>query len=243
MNKLAVVTGGTKGLGHAVAERLLGEGFDVLLTFGSDEERAESVRKALTSAFAGSEIAVIQADASSMNSIDAIEGYLEAHERQVDALVLNAGLTARGSLEELELEQWDRVFRANVDVPLFTIQRLIGYFAPGGSIVITGSLMGSQPHSMSLAYGVSKSAVHALVKNLVKFLAPEGIRVNAVAPGFIDTEWQLEKPAVVRASINSKVSLGRFAKPEEVTDPYVMLINNPYITGETITIDGGYSYR
>ena len=67
--------------------------------------------------------------------------------------------------------------------------------------------------------------------------------MNAVAPGFIDTEWQLEKPAAVRASINSKVSLGRFAKPEEVTDPYVMLINNPYITGETITIDGGYSYR
>ena len=152
MNKLAVVTGGTKGLGHAVAERLLGEGFDVLLTFGSDEERAESVRKALTSAFAGSEIAVIQADASSMNSIDAIEGYLEAHERQVDALVLNAGLTARGSLGRVgSSSRWDRVFRANVDVPLFTIQRLIGYFCARRINRVYRFTHGLQPHSMSLA--------------------------------------------------------------------------------------------
>ncbi|MGO1590541.1 MAG: SDR family NAD(P)-dependent oxidoreductase [Ancrocorticia sp.] len=243
MNRLAVITGGTKGLGRAVAERLLAEGFDVLLSFATDHERARAVGAELRETFSGSEVFTIQADASSMDSVDAIESFLESHGRRVDVLILNAGLTARGSLEELDIETWDRVFRANVDIPVFTIQRLLDRFAPNASIVFTGSLMGEQPHSMSLAYGVSKSAVHALVKNLVKFLAPRGIRVNAVAPGFIDTEWQLAKPDHVRDSINSKISLGRFATPEEVTDPYAMLVNNPYITGETITIDGGYSYR
>lgn len=243
MNKMAVITAGTKGLGLAIAKRLLAEGFDALLTFMEDEERAHSVQEELARAYPEAEVSVIQADASSMDSVDALEWFLDSHSRQIDALILNAGLTARDSLEEIDLATWDRVFRANVDIPVFTIRRLIDRFAPGGSIVFTGSLMGIQPHSVSLAYGVSKSAVHSLVKNLVKFLAPKGIRVNAVAPGFVDTEWQLEKPTDVRERINSKISIGRFATPDEVTDPYIMLLSNPYITGQTIVIDGGYSYR
>lgn len=243
MNRLAVITGGTKGLGRAIAERLLAEGFDVLLTFANDEIRAKSMQAELCARYGDSDVAILRADASTLDSIDAIDSYLTSSGQRIGTLILNAGLTDRKSFEEIDVESWDRVLRANLDVPVFTIQRFIDRFAPGGSIVFTGSLMGIQPHSMSLSYGVSKSAIHALVKNLVKFLAPKGIRVNAVAPGFIDTEWQLEKPADVRDSINTKISLGRFATPQEVTDPYMMLINNSYITGETITIDGGYSYR
>jgi 3-oxoacyl-[acyl-carrier protein] reductase len=99
------------------------------------------------------------------------------------------------------------------------------------------------PHSVSLSYGITKSAVHALVKNLVKFLAPRGIRVNCVAPGFVDTEWQKEKPAEVRESITKKISLKRFAKPEEVASVYLFIINNQYLNGEIIAIDGGYCYE
>jgi 3-oxoacyl-[acyl-carrier protein] reductase len=103
--------------------------------------------------------------------------------------------------------------------------------------------MGIYPHSVSLAYGVTKSAVHALVKNLVKFLAPYGIRVNGVAPGFVDTEWQKEKPLEIRRSIEGKVSLGRFCEPEEIAEVYKMVIGNSYLTGEIIVVDGGYSYK
>lgn len=243
MNRLAVITGGTKGLGLAVAERLLAESFDVLLTYASDEARAKHVQAELRNRFGESDVTVVQADASSMESIDVLESFLDSSDRRVDALILNAGLTDRTGFGELDSENWGRVFRTNLDVPVFTIQRLLDRIAPGGSIIFTGSLMGIQPHSMSLSYGVSKAAVHALVKNLVKFLAPRGIRVNAVAPGFIDTEWQLTKPKDVRDSINGKISAGRFAKPDEVTDPYLMLINNGYVTGEIITMDGGYSFR
>lgn len=243
VNRLAVITGGTKGLGRAVAERLLRDGFDVGLTYANDAEQAERTSQELLAAHPESEVTTFQADASDFSSIDVIEEFVIAQERQVDALVLNAGITDRGSLEDLQVENWLRVFNANVHVPLFTIQHLLDHFTEDASVVLTGSLMGIQPHSMSLAYGVTKSTVHALVENLVKFLAPRGVRVNAVAPGFIDTEWQLTKPAEIRASINSKISLGRFALPEEIADTYAMLINNAYFNGETLVVDGGYSYR
>jgi 3-oxoacyl-[acyl-carrier protein] reductase len=103
--------------------------------------------------------------------------------------------------------------------------------------------MSQYPHSVSLSYGISKAAIHSLVKNLVKFLIPYEIRVNCVAPGFVDTEWQKDKPAEVRANILKKISLKRFAKPEEIASVYLFIINNQYLNGEIIEIDGGYSYE
>jgi 3-oxoacyl-[acyl-carrier protein] reductase len=81
------------------------------------------------------------------------------------------------------------------------------------------------------------------VKNLVKFFAVKSIRVNGVAPGFVDTEWQKNKPAEIRNSINSKLAAGRFCSPEELTDVFMLLINNGYMNGEIVVCDGGYSYK
>jgi 3-oxoacyl-[acyl-carrier protein] reductase len=103
--------------------------------------------------------------------------------------------------------------------------------------------MAVYPHSVSLAYGISKSAVHALVKNLVKFLTPYEIRVNGVAPGFVDTDWHKDKPAHIKSNIMNKISLKRFAKPEEIASAFLFIIQNQYLNGEIIAIDGGYSYE
>ena len=161
----------------------------------------------------------------------------------MDGLVFNSGMTCRDPFEELSFEDWDRVFFANVHFPVFLLQKIVGRINKGGSIVFTGSLMGIQPHSVSLAYGVTKSAVHALVKNMVKFLVPYELRVNAVAPGFVDTEWQKTKPAEIRRNIENKVSLGRFCDPDELAEVYKMLIENSYFNGEVVVVDGGYSYK
>ena len=103
--------------------------------------------------------------------------------------------------------------------------------------------MAVEPHGMSLSYGVTKSAVHALAKNLVKFLAPYGVRVNAVAPGFVDTDWHRTKPAEVRRNIEGKIALGRFCSPEEVAEVYRMLVENSYMNGAVVVAGGGYCYR
>ncbi len=242
MNRQALITGGTKGIGLAVANRLLASGFDVILTYGVDVARAEEVRSNLLSQYAAN-IYLLQADISDLSSISLIDKFLSDNSIILDALVFNAGITNRTPYPEMELEEWKKVFDANVHFPVFLIQKITPRLKSGSSVVFTGSLMGVHPHSVSLVYGVTKSTVHALVKNLVKFLAPHAIRVNAVAPGFVDTEWQKNKPAEVKISINSKMAAGRFCEPEELADVYLMLIDNQYINGEVIVVDGGYSYK
>ncbi len=242
MEKYAFITGGTKGIGKAVAECLAKAGYQLILTFASDVQRADEVRMGLAHQY-GISVQVLQADSSDMNSIEMIAAYLENKKIRLEALVLNAGLTCRDAFEKMQFVDWQRVFTANVHFPVFLLQRIVGYINKGGSVVFTGSLMAIEPHSVSLAYGVTKSAVHSLIKNLVKFLVPYEVRVNGVAPGFVDTEWQKNKPAEIRQNIERKVSLGRFCEPEEVAEVYRMLIENKYFNGEIVVVDGGYSYK
>ena len=243
MEKWVLITGGTKGIGRAVAECLAKSGYQLVLTFASDVEAAERARTELASHY-GVEVHALQADNADITmSVELINRHLEERQLYLDAIIMNAGQTCRDAFEEIRWEDWERVFRANVHFPVFLLQRVVGRIRKGGSVVFTGSLMGIEPHSVSLAYGVTKSAVHSLVRNLVKFLVPYEVRVNGVAPGFVDTEWQKTKPAEIRRNIERKVALGRFCEPEEVAEVYKMLIEDKYFNGEIVVVDGGYSYK
>jgi 3-oxoacyl-[acyl-carrier protein] reductase len=242
MVKQVLITGGTKGIGKAVASCLAGAGYNLLLTYGSDHAVAGATAEAIRTAH-GVSVSVLQADIADVCSIATIDAHLAEREVTLDAVVLNAGLTCREPFERMTLAEWERIFFANVHFPVFLLQRIAGRIRAGGSVVFTGSLMGIEPHATSLAYGVTKAAVHALTKNLVKFLSPGRIRVNAVAPGFVDTEWQKDKPVEIRRNIERKVASGRFCRPDEVAEVYKMLIENTYFEGEIIAVSGGYSYK
>ena len=242
MSKWVLITGGTKGIGLAVAEHLAANGYDLLLTYSSDKHSANEAVAGLTEK-TGRQVAALQADIAEKSSIDAISDYLNRNNLYLKALIFNAGLTLRTGFENTLLEDWEKVFFANIHFPVFLLQKIIKNFEENSSVVFTGSITGIHPHATSLAYGITKTAVHALVKNLVKFLEPYGIRVNGVAPGFVETGWQTAKPAEIRKNIESKIALHRFCQPGELAEIYKILIENSYVNGEIVVLDGGYSYK
>lgn len=242
MNRTAIVTGATKGIGKAVCLRLLQEGWTVLVTYADDTETATTVAADFLEKAPG-RVFVLQADNSELSSIDRIDDFLKEKNLMIDAVIFNAGMTDRSDFHSIKPENWEKVFTANVHFPVFLLQKIYPRLNEHGSVTFTGSLMGIQPHSVSLVYGVTKASVHALVKNLVKFFTDKQIRVNAVAPGFVDTDWQKTKPAEIRNNITNKVASGRFCSPEELTDVYMLLINNQYMNGEVVVCDGGYSFK
>ncbi|MRX68165.1 3-oxoacyl-[acyl-carrier protein] reductase [Flavobacterium resistens] len=239
--KTALITGGTKGIGKAIAERLLQEGWNVILTYFNDEDSANQVRENLAVLYPVADIVVLKVDCGNLDNVDEIENFLVKNDIYLDAILFNAGATDRNSFGNITQENWQRVFDVNVNFPTFLLQKIISRVTNEGAIIFTGSLMGIHPHAVSLSYGVTKAAVHALVKNLVKLLSPQKIRVNAVAPGFVNTEWQKSKSEEQKENINKKIALRRFCEPYELTDAYWFLISNNYMNGEILVVDGGYS--
>jgi 3-oxoacyl-[acyl-carrier protein] reductase len=240
--KYSIVTGGTKGIGKEICRKLLLKGYSVIAVDNNDDVSASLTKQEFENEFQ-IPFYIVNCDLSETKNIAVLFSEITAITQTIDVLILNAGITVRKGVEDITLDEWESVMAVNVTTPLFLIQRFLPLFIAGSNIIFTGSSMAVFPHSMSLPYGVTKSAVHALVKNLVKFLAPLGIRVNCVSPGFVDTEWQKEKPQHVRESITGKISLKRFAEPEEIASVYEFIIDNQYLNGEIISIDGGYSYQ
>ncbi len=239
--KYACITGGTKGIGKATAMALLERGYTVIALYASDQEAAARMQSECELRFPG-QFHTLQARLSDISAIEPTAQALEKWVPRLDLLLLNAGITNRKEPLEVSPEEWMEVMNTNLNVPFFLLQRLLPLIPAGGSVLFTGSLMAIAPHSLSLAYGVSKAAVHAMVQNLVKFLSPMEIRVNAVAPGFIDTEWQKTKPDEVRNRIAQKIALKRFGTPEEVAQAFLFLLENPYANGEVLVLNGGYDY-
>ena len=242
MSNYALITGGTQGIGFSAATRLAKMGYNLLLTYRTDTIHAQQACAVLCENY-HVETTAIQANSSDIQSIDRVVDQVVSRDIRPDVVLFNAGLTCRDPFDAMKMEDWERVFFANIHFPVFLLQRLLPRINRGGSVIFTGSLMGILPHAQSLSYGVTKAAVHALVKNLVKFLTPYQIRVNAVAPGFVDTGWHKNKPDGIRQSIESKIAAGRFCDPDEIAGIYQLLIENQYINGEIIVADGGYAYQ
>lgn len=240
--RYSIVTGGTRGIGKEICRKLLIQGFSVIAVYNNNDASARLTKKEFETEYQNL-FHLVKCDLSDTGNISYLFSEVKAITESVDVLILNAGKTIRKGIADITIEEWESVMAVNVTTPLFLIQKLLPLLNRGSNIIFTGSSMALFPHSVSLSYGVAKSAVHAMVKNLVKFLIPYDIRINCVSPGFVDTEWQKDKPAEVRESIMKKISIERFAKPEEVASAYMFIIDNQYLNGEIITIDGGYSYK
>lgn len=235
--KRAIVTGGTKGIGLGIAEMLLTEGYEVTITYAHDEDAANKCAERLTGTFE-----IVKADQSDKVAMNAFSQRMLSYP-SIDCIVFNAGTTLRKPLKEITEEDWERVMQINVNSNVYLMRDLMPKMPNGSRIIFIGSMMAIHPHGTSLAYGVTKSAVHALTKNLVKVFEKTGTTVNCIAPGFVETEWQKEKPEQIKQNICRKTANGRFATVEEIADAVRFCINNAFVNGSIIEVSGGYSYK
>lgn len=244
-NRFAIVTGATKGIGAAVAKKMLEQGHNVIGCYSSDDEAAIHLQNDVKSYKGNFEL--IKVDLSSYSGIESFVTYLinkAQNERFLfDWIVMNAAQTDRSTFRDINEKAWKRVFNVNLNAPFFILQGIDDLICENGRIVFLGAVMGQLPHAMSISYAASKAALHQLAKNLVKEYAARNITINVVAPGFVDTPWQITKDKEHRKRIEGKIAMGRFATADEVADLCMSTISNGYINGAILNIDGGYDYK
>lgn len=230
--KNAIVTGGTSGIGFGVAQMLLSKGYYVYSTYvGCDlTERIENFE-------------VIKIDQTSRKEVYRFLEYVKGKCQTIDCIVCNAGMSIRKSFTETTDEDWDKQMEVAVNSHYIMIRELYKLIPNGSRIIFTGSQMAVHPHAMVLSYGVTKSAVCALAKNLVKEFEGTRTTVNAIIPGFVATPWQKEKPEEIKQNIYKKTAIHRFASVEEIVDAYRFCIDNPFVNGSLIEVNGGYCYK
>lgn len=238
--KRALVTGGTKGIGLGITKMLLKEEYHVTLTYSSDETAAQKCAESLQ--VISPDFQIIKIDQSNNEDVNRLISILKEHQA-IDCIVFNAGMTLRKSLQETTNDDWNNVMNFNVNTPFFMLRDLFDIIPHNSRIIFIGSEMALYPHGTSLAYGVSKSAVHALTQNLVKVFEGTNTTVNAIAPGFVETEWQATKPQEIRQNIYNKTAIKRFATVDEIADAVRFCINNAFVNGSIIEVSGGYCYK
>lgn len=230
--KYAVVTGGTSGMGLGIAKMLVGKGYYVFTTYVGPEftERIENYEAHLV-------------DQTKRDEVYAFISYVKSKTDHLDCIVCNAGMSIRKSFTETTDAEWDGQMEVAVNSHYIMVREFFPIIPGGSRILFTGSQMAIQPHATVLSYGVTKSAVCALAKNLVKEFDGTGTTVNAIIPGFVDTPWQTAKPEEIKQSIYMKTAIHRFAKIDEIVDAFRFCIDNPFVNGSMIEVNGGYNYR
>lgn len=230
--KTAIVTGGTSGIGLGVAKMLLSKGYKVYATYvGADF--TETIEK----------FEAIKVNQCCREELYSFITRVKEECRTIDCIICNAGMSIRKSFTETTDNDWDMQMEVAVNSHYILVRELYSLIPNGSRIIFTGSQMGLMPHAMVLSYGVTKAAVHALAKNLVKEFEGTGTTVNAIVPGFVETPWQKEKPEEIKQNIYKKTAIHRFATVDEVVDAYRFCIDNSFVNGSLIEINGGYSYK
>lgn len=239
--KTAIVTGGTKGIGKSIILDLLKQGYFVWTNYSNDDQGAQVAKNDFFKV--SPNFKIVKADQSDRESFYAFISQIKTEAKEVNCIVCNTGLTIRKKNFEILDDEWEKIMFATVNSHFYLIRDLHTLIADNSRIIFIGSMMGIMPHGTSLPYGVSKAALHALGKNLVKEFEGTQTTVNIIAPGFVETEWQKNKPQEIRNNIYQKTAIKRFATPEEISDAVMFCINNAFLNGSIIEINGGYCFK
>ncbi len=240
-DKVAIVTGGSRGIGLATVEAFLREGAKVLLA-ASSQENADKAAAKLKEKYPEAEVAGICPDLGSLESVK--ETFAKVYETYgaIDILVNNAGLSARTPFTEYTEEEFDKVMDLNIKGVFNASRAASEYMVKQGKGVIlsTSSMVSIYGQPSGIAYPTSKFAVNGFTVSLARELGPKGIRVNAVAPGITETDMMKAVPKEVIDPMIAQIPLRRLGQPEDIANAFVFLASEEasYITGVVLSVDG-----
>ncbi len=243
MSRTVLITGASRGIGRAIATAFAREGFRLVITCIHSSAALSDLKEALERQFRVDVLASV-GDLADYRYVENL--FLEIGVRfgGVDILVNNAGISYVGLLQEMQIEEWNRLIAVNLTAVFSTCKLAIPYMVhhKSGKIINISSVWGNAGASCEAAYSACKGGIHAFTKALAKELAPSNIQVNALACGFIDTEMNACFSEAEREALRDEIPAGRFGTPEETAELVLQLsAGNPYLTGQIIAFDGGWT--
>ena len=239
-NKVALITGGTRGIGKAIAKKFAENGYDLIINYVSENTDLEKLKKDINS---NNEILFVRANVGDFNSCEelvkkAIEKY-----GKIDVLVNNAGITRDNLIMRMKEEDFDKVINTNLKGTFNVTKNVVPYMMKkrSGKIVNISSVVGVSGNAGQCNYAASKAGIIGFTKSIAKELASRNILANCVAPGFIDTDMTEVLSDTVKENINSQIPLKRMGSAEEIAKAVYFLAgeDNTYITGQVLNVDGG----
>jgi NAD(P)-dependent dehydrogenase (short-subunit alcohol dehydrogenase family) len=241
--KIAVVTGGTSGIGLATAKRFVAEGAVVFITGRRQAELDRAAEEI------GPNAVAVRADSSNLTDLDRLYSRVKMEKGRIDILFANAGIGEFATLGEITEEHYDKTFNTNVKGVLFTVQKALPLFRDGGSIILNASTVASMGTAAFSVYSATKAAVRNFARSWILDLADRHIRVNAVSPGPIATPGldglaaTEEQARQFKAGMVANISLGRLGDPDEVAKAVVFLASDDssFVNGAELFVDGGFA--
>lgn len=240
--KVALVTGSSRGIGRAVAARLAHDGYAVGVNYYERRDKADELVSQLTAE--GCRALAVQADVSKRTEVDAMVHTIEAAFGPVTLLVNNAGVAGQALFQDVADELWNRYFAVNLNGARNTIQAVLPHMLheKNGAIVNISSIWGQHGASCEVTYSCTKHAIIGLTRSLAMELAPSHIRVNCVAPGVIDTDMVQVLGAETLRELAEQTPLGRLGTPQDIANAVAFLASEQasFITGQILTVDGAF---
>jgi acetoacetyl-CoA reductase len=241
---VVVVTGASRGLGRAIAEEVARGGAKVVVNYSRSKEPAEELVNEISEN--GGEAIAVQADVSDAEQAQKlIDQAIEEYGR-IDVLVNNAGINIDRTLKKLSVDDWDKVIQVDLNSAFYTVHAVLPHMTEqgGGKIINMSSFVGEAGNIGQANYSAAKAGLLGFTKTAAKELARSGITVNAICPGFIETDMVASIPEDARNKLLKTVPLGRFGQPEEIARAVCYLVEDgDYITGQSLDINGGVYIR